>query len=1195
MKREIFTINKRRSNRSGLLLAALAFLFSFQLSAQLIGWNTAALNATFGPSPFAPATLNANLTMVTGLSRGASIQASSGPANACWGGNGGWGTTDATSFYFVFKANTGYQVSLSSISAAIRRSGSGPTTYTMAYSLNGGAYTAVGNWASSVTSGTTGAANSSPLSGIAALQNIPAGTEVRFRMTFTDGISTGNCYFTGGANSLRLEGTVTAAAATCTAPSGLLAANQTQTSADLSWNTVSGATGYEYVVDQTSGNPSGAGTATTGTTFSPSTLTGGSTYYLHVRTNCGSGNYSAWTTLSFNTSALPCPAPTGLALTSTTTTNAMLSWDPQGSNTFQYVVNQLTTDPASGANTTAFLLNSSGLTPATTYYLHVRTNCGSGNFSPWSMISFTTLAPCPTPTGLTTGTVTTTTAGFSWDAQGSNGFEYVLNQNAGNPASGTAITGTTYNATALIPGVTYNMHLRTDCGGGNFSPWTDVVFTTVAPCVAPTGLAAAGTTATTSNLSWDAQGSNGFEYVVDENAADPSAAGTATTATTYNATALTPLTTYYLHVRVDCGGGNLSPWTTLSFTTLVAPCIAPTGLAAAGTTATTSNLSWDAQGSNGFEYVVDQNAADPSAAGTATTVTTYSATALTPETTYYLHVRVDCGGGNLSPWTTLSFTTLVAPCIAPTGLVAAGTTATTSNLSWDAQGSNGFEYVVDENATDPSAAGTATTATTYNATALTPETTYYLHVRVDCGGGNLSPWTTLSFTTLVAPCIAPTGLAAAGTTATASNLSWDAQGSNGFEYVVDENAADPSAAGTATTATTYNATALTPETTYYLHVRVDCGGGNLSPWTTLSFTTLVAPCIAPTGLAAAGTTATTSNLSWDAQGSNGFEYVVDENAADPSAAGTATTATTYSATALTPETTYYLHVRVDCGGGNLSPWTTLSFTTLVAPCIAPTGLAAAGTTATTSNLSWDAQGSNGFEYVVDENAADPSAAGTATTVITYNATALTPETTYYLHVRVDCGNGNFSDWTTLSFTTEELPVIPCIAPSGVSALNITAHAADLIWNTQTGITGFEYVIDQSATDPTGGATGTPNNAFAASALAGSTTYHFHVRTDCGNGNFSDWTTISFTTLSVVGIDELETVSLTAYPNPATGQVTVSGQTQGIVNLTNLKGQQLMSINLEQTATLDLSAFESGMYFLVYTNGNTTSMIKLIKQ
>lgn len=80
--------------------------------------------------------------------------------------------------------------------------------------------------------------------------------------------------------------------------------NVTATSADLSWSSVSGAVGYEYIVDQNSGSPAGAGTATTANTTTPNPYTGlnaTSVYYLHVRTDCGGGTFSSWTNTAFTT------------------------------------------------------------------------------------------------------------------------------------------------------------------------------------------------------------------------------------------------------------------------------------------------------------------------------------------------------------------------------------------------------------------------------------------------------------------------------------------------------------------------------------------------------------------------------------------------------------------------------------------------------------------------------------------------------------------------------------------------------------------------------------------------------------------------------------------------------------------------------------------------------------------------------
>lgn len=88
----------------------------------------------------------------------------------------------------------------------------------------------------------------------------------------------------------------------CDVPTNVTASAQTSDGATLSWDDV--ATNYEYVVDQSSSNPAGSGTAVNGA--HSVTLTGleaSTSYYFHVRTNCGNSVYSNWATASFSTTS----------------------------------------------------------------------------------------------------------------------------------------------------------------------------------------------------------------------------------------------------------------------------------------------------------------------------------------------------------------------------------------------------------------------------------------------------------------------------------------------------------------------------------------------------------------------------------------------------------------------------------------------------------------------------------------------------------------------------------------------------------------------------------------------------------------------------------------------------------------------------------------------------------------------------
>ncbi|MBS1584204.1 MAG: T9SS type A sorting domain-containing protein, partial [Bacteroidetes bacterium] len=390
-------------------------------------------------------------------------------------------------------------------------------------------------------------------------------------------------------------------------------------------------------------------------------------------------------------------------------------------------------------------------------------------------------------------------------------------------------------------------------------------------------------------------------------------------------------------------------------------------------------------------------------------------------------------------------------------------------------------------------------------------TTYYLHVRANCGTPNYSAWVTIPFTTLT-PCSDPTGLAANNITTTSADLSWNTVATAfNYEYIIDQNAATPAVPGTITAFTTYSAIGLTAATAYYLHVRANCGTPNYSAWVTIPFTTLT-PCPDPTGLAANNLTTTSADLSWNTIATAlNYEYIVDQDPVTPAVPGTISVSPLYIATGLTPATTYYLHVRANCGTPNYSAWITMSFTTLT-PCPDPTGLAATNITTTAADLGWNTIATAlNYEYIVDQDPASPAVPGTITATPSYSATGLTAGTTYYLHVRANCGTPNYSAWVTVSFTT----IPQCADPTGLTASMITNTSALLSWDSLVG-PSYEYVVDQSAAAPVVPGTAQTNTRFTATALAPAVTYYLHVRTDCGGGNFSNWITMPFTTLGTPG-------------------------------------------------------------------------------
>jgi len=90
----------------------------------------------------------------------------------------------------------------------------------------------------------------------------------------------------------------------------------TSTTATINWAAPSPApaSGYEYVVSTVNSTPAGSGTFVAGVTANVSSLIANTVYYLFVRSDCGSGVFSGWTSSgTFTTLMTPCIAPAAQA------------------------------------------------------------------------------------------------------------------------------------------------------------------------------------------------------------------------------------------------------------------------------------------------------------------------------------------------------------------------------------------------------------------------------------------------------------------------------------------------------------------------------------------------------------------------------------------------------------------------------------------------------------------------------------------------------------------------------------------------------------------------------------------------------------------------------------------------------------------------------------------------------------------
>jgi hypothetical protein len=203
------------TNNYGSVTSSVAQLTAVNASSYggvLAAWEVSALSG-YGPSPFA-ATSNAPNVTVAGLTRGSGVGTANTAAAGAWGGTGFLYANEAAAIAgnsfvtFSVASAPGYAVSFTNIPAYnIRHSSSGSTNGIWQYQVGGGAFTDIGSviaWGTT-TSASGNAQNPIDLSGIGALQNVPAGTNVTFRIVLWGGTGTGSWYVNNLAAGLDLQ------------------------------------------------------------------------------------------------------------------------------------------------------------------------------------------------------------------------------------------------------------------------------------------------------------------------------------------------------------------------------------------------------------------------------------------------------------------------------------------------------------------------------------------------------------------------------------------------------------------------------------------------------------------------------------------------------------------------------------------------------------------------------------------------------------------------------------------------------------------------------------------------------------------------------------------------------------------------------------------------------------------------------
>ncbi len=396
-------------------------------------------------------------------------------------------------------------------------------------------------------------------------------------------------------------------------------------------------------------------------------------YIFQVQSDCGSDGTSEWSELmSFITTNVTCSAPTNLTYSNLTANSIKLDWT--ATDGYEWYIRYSTVPDFStyvGKYVTTHPWTLTGLTPETTYYVQVQSNCGSGLSSVFSSpVTFTTLSS-ETPSELTVYDATATNGyvpvyGFYADAYLKA--EYIMNASELTDMTNRYISRMTFYATNPPEDIWDPASFKVFLKEVSFTTLDEYTGYGDATVVYEGSLYVVDDKMVVDfNTPYFYEGGNllvGFYNTVPGNYRSCTWAGMTVDGASVQGYSYSSLDQISVNQR------NFVPKTTFRYALSPALCPTPNNLTFANVLKNSAELSWNERGS-ASDWVVEYGTTADFSDVTSINVfgvPEYTITGLTPETTYYVHVSSLCGPSEMSDWSVVKSFTTPEQCPTPTDI-----------------------------------------------------------------------------------------------------------------------------------------------------------------------------------------------------------------------------------------------------------------------------------------------------------------------------------------------------------------------------------------------------------------------------------------------------------------------------------------------------------------------------------------------